>query len=84
MQLFVRSRETILLEVVIATLLDHILQRNKAGFILIQAVLQRGNGFFDRGPIFARRALFRFRADEAVRKNGHHQFKRLFALGLLA
>ena len=66
----------------VATLLDHILQRDKARFLLFQALLQCGDGFLDRDSLLSRRPLLGFGTDEAIGQNGHYQVKGLFAFCL--
>ena len=73
-----------MLEKVVARLLDHILERDKARFILVQALLQGGNGLLDGRTVLAHRSLLGFGTNKALRENGQHQLKRLFPFGLLA
>ena len=48
LEVFVGRRKLVMVEVVVARLFDHILQRDKADLILLQALLQDGNRLFDR------------------------------------
>jgi hypothetical protein len=63
-------------------LLHHILQRDKAGFVLFQALLHLRNGLVDGCSVLAYRSLLGFGMDEAVSQNGRYQRKGLLALRL--
>jgi hypothetical protein len=65
LQFFVRRGKAIMLEKGTATLFNHILERDKAGLILFQTLLQGGNRSFDRRTILARWSLLGFGSNEA-------------------
>src|SRR5207247_7994951 len=70
LQFFISRGETILLEVVIAALFHDILQRDKAGLILFQALLQGSNGFLDPRTVFACRSLLGLGSNTAIGEDG--------------
>src|ERR1051326_7709584 len=71
-----------MLEKIIAGLLHHILQRDKARFVLFQALLQRRDGLADGCSVFAYWSPLGFGTDEAVSQNGRDQSKGLLAFRL--
>ena len=83
LQFLIIAGKSVLLEKVVAGLLHHILERDKAGFILIQTLLQGGDGFLDGRTVFARWSFLRFGTNEAIRENRGDQQKRLFPFSLL-
>src|SRR5205807_10467342 len=74
LEFFVSDGEAIMLEKEVAGLLDDVLQRDKAGLILFQTLLQSGNSFLDGRTVLARRSLFRFGANEAIGEDRCDQF----------
>ena len=73
-----------MLEKVVASLLDHILERDKAGFILVQPLVQAGHGLLDGRTVLAHRSLLGFGANKALGEKGQHQLKRFFPCCVLA
>ncbi len=67
---FVGGGKVVMLNVIVARLLDHILQCDKAAFVVVQALLQRRNSLFDTPAVLACWALITLGADEAFGENG--------------
>ena len=82
MQFLIGRGKAIMREKVIATLLHHILQHNKACFLFFQALLQGRDGFFDGRSLFARRVFVSLGNDESFSENGEDQSKGLLAFCL--
>src|SRR5260370_21712490 len=84
LQVFVGVREDAMFEKIITGLLDHILQGNEGGIVLLKRLLQRLDGFFDALAVFARRSLLGFGANEAIGEDRLDQLKDLLTLSLPA
>src|SRR5260221_3460587 len=84
LQVFVGVREDAMFEKIITGLLDHILQGNEGGIVLLKRLLQRLDGFFDALAVFARRSLLGFGANEAIGEDRLVQLKDLLTLSLTA
>src|SRR5207248_1268595 len=69
LEFLVGSRKAILLKKEIATLFGHILQCNKAGFVLIQALLQGSNRFFNGRAVFACWSFFALWTNKPLRED---------------
>jgi hypothetical protein len=82
LQFFIGRGKTIVLEEKVATLLDDILQRDKAGLVFFQTLLQDADGFFDGWTVLAWRAFVRLGANKTIGENGEDQEKGLLAFCL--
>ena len=82
LQFFVAGGKAILLEEKVTTLFYDILQLDKAGFVLFQALLQGGHGLFDGGTVFSGWSLLCLGTNETIREDGQDQHKRFFPFGL--
>ncbi len=74
--------ELVMLKVIGARLLNDILQDDKVGLILFQALVQNGNCLFDRWPVLACMVFVRLGTNKPFGQNGLDQQKRFLALGL--
>ena len=68
-----------MLEVEVAGLFDHVLEGGDGGLVLVvQGLLEAGDGLFDGATVFACRALVGGGTDEAVGEQGQNEQEELF------